>query len=211
MKKMSIMLISITAVAVFLIAIILVFVRGEYQIVKKSELNRIVQNKQSDIKAEKTDREYVISIMGEPKNYIWGEDTFHIEDLPSHYIMDYGNSNMACIYNGILSETRVHSPGDFTEFNGIKLGDTIDEVIEKIGKPIRIADGEELNFEENVLFLHYSYSEQGIISSSPYSYYSVPEKNVRMFFNNDKVHALYNTGGFSPEFLSAFSDYIKRK
>lgn len=220
MKKMNIMLISITIVAVFLIAIILIFVRGEYQFTKKSVLNDTIINEQNEseniisktdngwIQTGLSDREYVISLMGEPKGYIWGEETFNVDDLPSYYIMDYGNGNMACIYNGILSETRVHYPGDFTEFNGIRLGDTIEDVIEKIGKPNRIAEGEELNFEENVLFLNYSTSEMGVSSDTSNSYYSVPEKNIRMFFNNNKVNALYNTGGFTPEFLSAFSQYI---
>jgi hypothetical protein len=66
------------------------------------------------------------------------------------------------------------------------LGSSSDEVLAALGPPTKTVVGQPLDFEAGVLY-------QDIEGQSGRAYYARPDKNIRLFFLDNKVTALYIT------------------
>jgi subtilisin family serine protease len=148
--------------------------------------------------------EDVIRALGEPKQYLWGEKTFKKDNLPATYIARYPQGLSVLVSGGEVSELRAEEPGPgFTWGGKLRLGSSLEEVLNVLGPPSRTVVGEPLGFVTNVLYKDFG-GEKG------YCYYSRPDQNVRLFFHDYKVSALYVTvtpdsGGGGNDFTTVTS------
>lgn len=132
----------------------------------------------------------VIRIFGEPGKYVWGRETFTKDNLPSTYIASYYSDKFQVVIKGSkVSEIRFQQGEIGYLYKGkIRIGSTLDDVIEVtgqvketiVGKPLpRIA-------ESGVLY-------KDINGRNGYCYYKPAGQDVRFFFGDYKVSALYLT------------------
>jgi hypothetical protein len=70
----------------------------------------------------------------------------------------------------------------------VHLGSTLDEVLQALGPPSETVVGKPLGFDAGVLY-------KDIDGTKGYCYYARPDQNIRCFFMDDKVKALYVTLG----------------
>ena len=129
----------------------------------------------------------VIRIFGEPTKYYWGNKTFSKNNLPSAYILDYPNGFQVVMNNGQISELRFERPGaGYIYRSKLKVGSLLDEVLEIVGQPTEVLEGQACGWKDGVLY-------KDIDGRKGYCYYKRSDQGVRFFFGNYKVTALYMT------------------
>jgi hypothetical protein len=137
--------------------------------------------------------EEAIRLLGEPKHYRWGNATFTKDSLPDIYILQYSGGVRVVINGGYVTELRSEQPGPGFSYRGkLRLGSTLDEVLATVGPPSETVAGKALAFEPGVLY-------RDIDGKKGYCYYARPEQQIRCFFLNEKVTALYLPLGESDE------------
>ncbi|UCF43213.1 MAG: M56 family metallopeptidase [Planctomycetota bacterium] len=138
----------------------------------------------------------VIYVFGEPLKYVWGNVTIPAEEIPTdRYCMEYAGFSIFMTGN-FIRELRFESPaGGYVFQDGIRVGSSLDEVLAVLGEPSKTVEGEPINWRDvdGVLYMDID-GEEGRC------YYQRPDWNVRMFFANYKVMALYVTSKDSTEF-----------
>lgn len=134
----------------------------------------------------------VLRVMGEPKEYLWGNKTFKKDELASasNYILAYPDGVAVWVgRDGMVRELRSEGEGPgFTYQGALRLGSSLDEALAVLGPPSKTVEGKPLAFEDGVLY-------KDIEERSGHCYYGRSDKNVRMFFLGNKVTALYITLG----------------
>jgi len=129
----------------------------------------------------------VIRIFGEPLKYCWAGQTYTKDNLPRRYIAQYPNDFGVVMVGGQIDELRFEGSGAGYVFKGkLKLGSSLDEVLQVIGQPTETVEGQPNKFEDGVLY-------KDIDGKKGYCYYQRADQNVRFFFGNYKVTALYVT------------------
>ena len=145
---------------------------------------------------ENADLAKMISLFGEPLKYMWGDQEFPKNNLPENYCAIYPQGFMIWMQQGRSHEVRFHSadleyewPYNSTGIWGgpIKVGSSLEEVINMVGQPIETVVGQACDYRDKVLY-------KDIDAQTGRCYYSRSDKNVRFFFWNYKVSALYLTG-----------------
>jgi len=131
--------------------------------------------------------EDVIEVFGEPLKYAWGQETIPKEKIPAdHYCMIYPDFSIMMRQDSI-GELRFNSPAAGYVFNDeIRVGSSLDEVLAALGEPVKTVEGKSINWTDTdgVLYMDVG-GEEGSC------YYHMSDWNVRMFFANYKVVALY--------------------
>lgn len=130
---------------------------------------------------------HIIRIFGKPKEYLWGQQTFTKDNLPPIYIMRYPDGFSVVMNRGRVSELRHTQPGYL--FQGkLQVGDSLDKVLEVIGKPKKTVQGQPKPklFQDGFLY-------KDIDGKKGYCHYGRKRKGARFFFNDYKVSALYVT------------------
>ena len=134
-------------------------------------------------------RDDVIKIFGKPTKYFRGKDTFTKNNLPSTYIAAYPNGFRVVMSRGKISELRFERPGAGYVYQGkLRVGSSLDEVLEIVGQPTEIVEGQPSRWADGILY-------KDIDGRKGYCYYKRADQNVRFFFANYKVSALYITAG----------------
>ena len=129
--------------------------------------------------------EDVIGVLGEPQRYLWGKQVFTKNNLPRTYIAEYPDRLRVVMSRGKISEIRFHEPGYL--FRGkVQVGSTLDQVLEVVGEPKEIIEGQAKHWKDRVLY-------KDIRGKKGYCYYKCADQNVRFFFTDGKVGALYLT------------------
>jgi serine protease AprX len=131
----------------------------------------------------------VVRIFGEPEKYLWGNETFTKNNLPGVYIARYPNDFSIVMSSDHISELRFESPAAGYIFRGkIQVGSTLDDVLALVGQPKETVEGKPLPqiAQEGTL-----YKEIG--GQKGYCYYKPADQNVRFFFSNNRISALYLT------------------
>ncbi len=155
----------------------------------------VISQPESDINArvaqldfDKATLDDVIRIFGEPEKYVWGGKTFTEDNLPSVYIAAYPGGFSVFMSRGKVSELRFEEPGVGYVFRGkLKLGSSLDEVLEVLGQPTETVTGGELQVaKDGVLY-------KDINDRKGHCYYSRKEQGIRLFFFDYNVTALYLT------------------
>jgi len=146
-----------------------------------------INAKVAQLDIDKATLDDVIRIFGEPTKYIWGKETFTKDNLPSRYIASYPDGFSVFMLNGQIAELRFAKPGAGYIFkNKLQIGSVLDKVLEVIGQPAQTVEGQPNKFEDGVLY-------KDIDGRKGYCYYKRADQNVRLFFANYKVTALYVT------------------
>jgi hypothetical protein len=132
-----------------------------------------------------TTADEVIRILGEPDEYAWGGKTFEKTALPDAYLMQYPAGIGIVISGKNVDELRSQTPGPgFTWQGKLRLGSSLEDVLQVLGPPRETLQGSPLGFAANVLY-------KDIKGKKGLCYYYRREKNVRCFFSDYKVGALY--------------------
>ncbi len=130
----------------------------------------------------------VIRIFGEPIEYIWGRKIINKAKIPTdRYCIKYPyDVHIFMLWDSIV-ELRFESPAAGYVFRDkIRVGSSLDEVLEVVGQPAKTVKGGRIRWVDNVLY-------KDIKGKKGYCYYHRPDQNVRFFFLNYKVKALYIT------------------
>ncbi|RPI75216.1 MAG: hypothetical protein EHM45_15465, partial [Desulfobacteraceae bacterium] len=145
---------------------------------------------------ENADLAKVINVFGEPLKYMWGDQEFPKNNLPENYCAIYPQDFMIWMSRGRAYEVRFHSdaleyewPYNSTGIWGgpIKVGSSLEDVIYMVGQPIETVVGQACDYRDKVLY-------KDIDGQTGRCYYSRSDQNVRFFFWDYKVSALYLTG-----------------
>ena len=126
----------------------------------------------------------VIEVFGEPEKYVWGQETFTRDNLPSVYCVAYPNRFLVVMKNGKIDELRFHEPG-YVFAGNLQVGSDLDDVLEVVGQPTKTVEGER-GWQDGVLY-------KDMNGRKGWCYYQRPDKGVRFFFSDYKVSALYVT------------------
>ena len=128
----------------------------------------------------------VKKIFGKPAQYIWGDETFAEDDLPRRYILIYPGRFHIFMNEDQIVELR-HESGSDCVFRGkLRSGSSLTDMFEVIGPPDRTVQGEKNSFEDGVLY-------KDIAGKKGHCYYARSEQNVRLWFMDYKVIAIYMT------------------
>ena len=128
-----------------------------------------------------------IRSLGEPEQYRWGEKTFTKDTLPRVYGMVYPHGLHVMIAGGKVVELRAQDPGPGFSWHGVlRRGSSLAEALKVLPLPSKTVVGKPLGFAANVLY-------KDIDGKQGYCYYRCPDQNVRLFFTEGKISALYIT------------------
>ena len=106
--------------------------------------------------------------------------------VPIYSVEEYDDVHLFMRWDTIV-ELRFESPeADYAFCDKIRVGSSLDEVLEVVGQPAETAEGEQIGWVNNVLY-------KDIEGTKGRCYYHRPDHNVRFFFSNYKVKAMYIT------------------
>lgn len=128
----------------------------------------------------------VIKTFGQPNEYVWGSQVFDRKNLPARFVIVYPNDFHISMNQNKIVEIRFEGTGTNYTFKGIRIGSSLDEVLDIIGEPKETIVGQKNWFEDQVLY-------KDIEDRKGHCYYSRTDQNVRFFFVNYKVRAFYIT------------------
>ena len=130
----------------------------------------------------------IIAVFGEPVEYLWLGQTYTRDNLPDVYIARYPNEFDVVMVNGHIDEVRFESPEAGYLYQGeIQVGSSLEHVLDVVGPPIETVAGRPFVNEDGVLY-------KDINGTVGYCYYRRSDQNVRFFFWDYNVSALYVTG-----------------
>jgi len=151
-----------------------------------AEFDRRLPAKIRKLDIDKAGLEQVKEIFGKPAQYVWGKETFTEDDLPKRYILVYPSRFHIYMRENQIVELRHESGSNYVFRDKIRSGSTLDEVFEVIGHPKRIVVGEENSFKDGVLY-------KDIDGRKGHCYYARSDQNVRLWFSDYKIIAIYMT------------------
>ena len=132
----------------------------------------------------------IIDIFGEPVRYVWGDQTYTRDNLPDFYIVEYSDVFSIFMANGYIEELRFESP-DYIFQGRIRVGSPLRAVLAVVGQPTETVVGQPCGWEDGVFY-------KDIDGRIGYCYYRRSDQNVRFFFWNYIVSALYLTRSTTP-------------
>jgi hypothetical protein len=131
-------------------------------------------------------RDQVRMIFGEPSRYVWGNQTFTLDALPDNYIMSYPCSFNVWLQKGRIMEIRHERGSEYAYRGKLRIGSTIQEALDLLGAPAETVTGQKNEFKDGVLY-------RDIDGNEGQGYYHRSDQDVRVFFWEDKVTAIYMT------------------
>jgi beta-lactamase regulating signal transducer with metallopeptidase domain len=132
------------------------------------------------------DLERVKEIFGKPIKYIWGKETFTEDNLPKRYVLVYPSNFHIYMRENKIVELRHEHDFSYVFRNKLRCGSTLEEVFEVVGHPEKIVQGEENSFKDGVLY-------KDIDGRKGYCYYARSDQDVRLWFIDYKIGAIYMT------------------
>jgi len=150
-----------------------------------AEFARQLPAKIEQLDIDTADLEQVKEIFGKPAQYIWGKETFTEDDLPKQYILDYPSDFSIYMSENKIVELRHGDDSSYVFREKLRPGSTLDEVFEVIGYPKRIVQGEN-SYKNGVLY-------KDIDGRKGHCYYGRYDQNVRLWFSDYKLVAIYMT------------------
>ncbi|MHC4677118.1 MAG: HAAS signaling domain-containing protein [Planctomycetota bacterium] len=131
--------------------------------------------------------EDVISTFGKPMKYVWGRQVLDRDDLPRRYVAVYPNGFHVFIAHGKVIELRHEGEGTGYVFAGkLKVGSALNEVLDVLGEPKEVLQGQENRFEDEVLY-------KDIEGREGHCYYAQADRGIRLWFVDYKIRAIYMT------------------
>ncbi len=130
--------------------------------------------------------EQVKEVFGKPAQYIWGKETFAEDNLPKRYILVYPSKFHIYMRENQIVELRHESGSNYVFRDKLRSGSTLGEVFEVIGHPEKVVQGEDNKFKNGVLY-------KEIDGRKGHCYYARSDQNVRLWFSDYKIIAIYMT------------------
>lgn len=128
----------------------------------------------------------VIGLFRAPTRYIWGDKTFQPEALPDNYIMVYPDGFRVWVTKGRINEIRHERASPYVYRGKLRIGSTLQEALDLLGAPDETVTGKKNDFKNRVLY-------RDIDGQEGHDYYHRADQNVRVWFWDDKVIAIYMT------------------
>jgi hypothetical protein len=157
-----------------------------------SEFNRLLPGRIAKLDIDTADMEKVIELFGEPLKYVWGNKSFDKDNLPENYIMNYPCDFSVWLKSNKIMEIRHGDGAKYIFEDKLHIGSSLDEALEVLGQPDEIVRGEENGFKDKVLY-------RDIEGRKGHCYYHRSDQNVRLWFLNDKLIAIYMTRSDFPK------------
>jgi hypothetical protein len=134
-------------------------------------------------------RQDAIRLFGKPTAYLWKDKTFQEDDLPPIYDAVFPNGPEIVFGGDVIDEIRFEGQDFGYAFRGkIRIGSSLDDVLAVLTKPRETVVGEPFGWKDGVLYK----DDEGRKGDC---YYLSSQDQVRMFFKDYKVVALYLTAG----------------
>jgi hypothetical protein len=134
---------------------------------------------------DSADRNRVIELFGEPIRYIWGDKTFTADALPDNYIMSYPCGFSVWMRSNQIAELRHSGRSQYAYGGTLRIGSTLQEALDLLGQPDDVVVGKN-EYKDKVLY-------RNIDGDKGHCYYHRTDQNVRVWFANDKIVAIYMT------------------
>ncbi len=143
-----------------------------------------LQGKVDGFDMKRGNLESVLRTFGEPKNYVYGNETFTKSNLPNVYVMIYPEQFTILMKEDRIEEFRFEGSKAY-EVHGIRNGISLKEALGILGKPRQTVRTDKIDWEEDTLYLTTGGKWKG------QSY--IAKKGLRLFFKQDILFALYVT------------------
>jgi len=158
-----------------------------------AQLSANINEKIARLDINKAGLDDVISVFGEPIEYNWGNKTFIKSNLPDTYIVRYPDGFSFVISRGLISELRFEQEDiGYLYKDKLKVGSSLQEVLDVIGQPKEEVTDKPCDWKKDVLY-------RDIDGKKGYCYFNPSQENVRFFFRNNKISALYVTRKINSE------------
>ncbi len=146
-----------------------------------------IEGKIAKLNIDTANLDDVIKVFGEPTKYVWGNQTLEKNNLPRNFVIVYPDDFNVFMSNNKVVELRHEGPGTGYAWHGkLKVGDSLDKALEIAGKPTKTVEGKENLFENGVLY-------KDIDGRKGYCYYARTDLDVRLWFSDYKLMAIYMT------------------
>jgi len=149
------------------------------------EFARLLPERILALDLDAADRNRVLELFGDPLQYVWGEKTFTPDALPENYIMSYPCDFSVWLKNDRIMEIR-HGDGSQYAYRGtLRIGATLQEALDTLGPPDATVKGKN-EYKDRVLY-------RNIDGRKGHCYYHRADQNVRIWFSQNRVGAIYMT------------------
>lgn len=130
----------------------------------------------------------VLATFGQPLKYVWGPNTLPPDKLPRRFIAVYPGRFYVFMLDDRIVELRHERGSKYVFADKLRVGSTLEEALAVLGPPVKTVVGEPIDWEnsKNVLF-------KDIDGREGHCYYHRPDRNVRVWFGDYKVAAIYMT------------------
>lgn len=161
---------------------------GKQRSVTFVEFRRNFPQKVAKLNIDTAKLDDVIKIFGEPIEYIWGRAIIDKAKIPAdRYCIKYPDDvHLFMRWDSIVELRFESSAADYVFRDKIRVGSSLDEVLEVVGQPTETVEGEPIGWFDGVLY-------KDIEGTKGRCYYHRSDQNVRFFFLNYKVKAMYIT------------------
>jgi len=150
------------------------------------EFARLLPARIEQLDIDTADLKQVKAIFGKPAQYIWGKETFTEDKLPRHYILVYPSRFHIYMVEDEIVELRHESGSTYVFRNKLRCGSTLDEAFAVLGPPKETVVGQKNGFAPGILY-------RDIAGRKGHCYYARSDQNVRLWFSDYKLIAIYMT------------------
>jgi len=151
-----------------------------------AEFARLLPARIEELDIDSADLKQVKAIFGKPAQYIWGSEIFTEDELPRAYILVYPSKFSIFMMEDEIVELRHGAGFTYVFRDKLRSGSTLDEVLAVLGRPKKTVEGEKNGFEDGVLY-------KDIEGSKGHCYYARSDHDVRLWFSDYKLAAIYMT------------------
>jgi len=141
----------------------------------------------AEIDINKATVDDIIEVFSKPLAYQLAGRLFEKHELPDKYIIKYPTDFSIFMVDGHVEELRFRRPG-YKFQNKLQVGATLKETFESLGAPLETIQGRSEEFKDGVLYMD-------IDGREGYCYYCNADQNIRLFFEEYKLNALFVTRG----------------
>jgi hypothetical protein len=150
------------------------------------EVMRQLAERIAQLDIDQADRAAVESLFGEPLEYVWGGQTFSEGQLCGNYILNYPCDFSVWMQDDRIMEIRFGDQCKYTCALGVAIGASVPEVLAVLGDPVATVIGQKNEFRDRVLY-------RDIKGRHGHCYYHCSDQQIRLWFSNNKVCAIYMT------------------
>ena len=167
--------------------LLLILLTGKKRPVTLVEFRHNFPQKVAKLNIDTAKLDDVIKIFGEPIAYVWCQNTIEKNKIPTdQYCVNYPDDFSIYMNWDKIVELRFSSPfADYSFRDKIRVGSSLDDVLEVVGQPTETVEGEPIGWFDGVLY-------RDIEGTKGRCYYHRSDQNVRFFFLNYKgtVHCV---------------------